>query len=52
VLGLVAHHLKPGMLYKARHEVTDGAFPPPGAANLELLARVAKADCPGRTGHF
>ena len=26
VLGLVAHHLKPGMLYKVREELTDGAF--------------------------
>ena len=53
VLGLVAHHLKPGMLYKARHEVTDGAFRRLAQkANLELLARVAKSDCLGRTGHF
>jgi tRNA nucleotidyltransferase (CCA-adding enzyme) len=53
VLGLVAHHLKPGMLYKARHELTDGAFRRLAQkANLELLARVAKADCLGRTGTF
>ena len=53
VLGLVAHHLKPGMLYKARHEVTDGAFRRLAQkANLELLARVAKSDCLGRTGYF
>jgi tRNA nucleotidyltransferase (CCA-adding enzyme) len=49
VLGLVAHHLKPGMLYKVRAELTDGAFRRLSQkANLELLARVAKADCLGR----
>ena len=53
VLGLVAHHLKPGMLYKSRHELTDGAFRRLAQkANLELLARVAKSDCLGRTGSF
>ncbi len=53
VLGLVAHHLKPGMLYKVRHELTDGAFRRLAQkANLELLARVAKSDCLGRTGSF
>jgi len=53
VLGLVAHHLKPGMLYKVRHELTDGAFRRLAQkANLELLARLAKSDCLGRTGHF
>ena len=50
VLGLVAHHLKPGMLYKVREELTDGAFRRLAQkANLELLARVAKADCMGRS---
>ena len=54
VLGLVAHHLKPGMLYKVREELTDGAFRRLSQkANLELLARVAKSDCLGRVpGHF
>jgi len=53
ILGLVAHHLKPGMLFKVRHELTDGAFRRLAQkANLELLARVAKADCLGRTGYF
>ena len=54
VLGLVAHHLKPGMLYKVREELTDGAFRRLSQkANLELLARVAKSDCLGRApGHF
>ena len=54
VLGLVAHHLKPGMLYKVREELTDGAFRRLSQkANLELLARVAKSDCLGRVpGNF
>jgi tRNA nucleotidyltransferase (CCA-adding enzyme) len=53
VLGLVAHHLKPGMLYKVRNELTDGAFRRLSQkANLELLARIAKSDCLGRTGGF
>jgi tRNA nucleotidyltransferase (CCA-adding enzyme) len=53
VLGLVAHHLKPGMLYKVRHELTDGAFRRLAQkVDLELLARVAKSDCLGRTGNF
>ena len=54
VLGLVAHHLKPGMLYKVREELTDGAFRRLSQkANLELLARLAKSDCLGRVpGHF
>jgi tRNA nucleotidyltransferase (CCA-adding enzyme) len=53
VLGLVAHHLKPGMLYKVREALTDGAFRRLSQkANLELLARLAKSDCLGRTGNF
>jgi tRNA nucleotidyltransferase (CCA-adding enzyme) len=54
VLGIVAHHLKPGMLYKVREELTDGAFRRLSQkANLELLARVAKSDCLGRApGRF
>jgi tRNA nucleotidyltransferase (CCA-adding enzyme) len=53
VLGLVAHHLKPGMLYKVRQELTDGAFRRLAQkADLELLARLAKSDCLGRTGTF
>jgi len=49
VLGIVAHHLKPGMLYKVREQLTDGAFRRLSQkANLELLARVAKSDCLGR----
>jgi tRNA nucleotidyltransferase (CCA-adding enzyme) len=53
VLGLVAHHLKPGMWHKVRHEVGDGAFRRLAQkVDLELLARLAKADCLGRTGPF
>ena len=53
VLGLVAHHLKPGMLHKVRETLTDGAFRRLAQkANLELLARLAKSDCLGRTGDF
>jgi tRNA nucleotidyltransferase (CCA-adding enzyme) len=52
VVGLVAHHLKPGMLYKAGG-VGDGAFRRLAQkVDLELLARVARADCLGRTGRF
>jgi len=52
VLGLVAHHLKPGMLHKAAN-VGDGAFRRLAQkVDLELLARLARADCLGRTGTF
>ena len=52
VIGLVAHHLKPGMFHKAG-DVGDGAFRRLAhKVDLELLARLAKADCLGRTGHF
>jgi tRNA nucleotidyltransferase (CCA-adding enzyme) len=53
ILGLVAHHLKPGMLYQRRDEVGDAAFRRLAVkVNLELLARLAKSDCLGRTGSF
>ena len=53
VIGLVAHHLKPGMWHKARDGVGDGAFRRLARkVDLELLARLAKADCLGRTGDF
>jgi tRNA nucleotidyltransferase (CCA-adding enzyme) len=53
VLGMVAHHLKPGAFYKARDQVGDGAFRRLAArVDLDLLARLAKADCLGRTGDF
>jgi tRNA nucleotidyltransferase (CCA-adding enzyme) len=52
VVGLTAHHLKPGMLYKAP-QVGDGAFRRLAQkVDLELLARLARADCLGRTGDF
>ena len=52
VLGIVAHHLKPGMFFKAGN-VSDGAFRRLAAkVDMELLARVARADCRGRTGAF
>jgi tRNA nucleotidyltransferase (CCA-adding enzyme) len=53
VIGLVAQHLKPGMFYKAKDEVGDGAFRRLAQkVDLELLARLAKSDCVGRTGDF
>ncbi|MFI5179067.1 MAG: CCA tRNA nucleotidyltransferase [Vicinamibacterales bacterium] len=54
VLGLTAQHLKPGMWFKVRDEVGDGAFRRLAAkVDLELLARLAKSDCLGREpGHF
>ena len=53
VVGLVAHHLKPGMWHKVRDEVGDGAFRRLAQkVDLELLARLAKADCLGRPGPF
>jgi tRNA nucleotidyltransferase (CCA-adding enzyme) len=53
VLGIVAHHLKPGMFHQSPTPVSDGAFRRLAEkVDLELLARVAKADCLGRTGCF
>jgi len=52
VVGLVAHHLKPGAFRKAAN-VTDGAFRRLAQkVDLELLARLARADCLGRSGSF
>jgi len=52
IVGLVAHHLKPGMFHKAEN-VGDGAFRRLAQkVDMELLARLAKADCLGRTGTF
>ena len=46
---MVAQHLKPGMWWKVRDEVGDGAFRRLAQkVDLELLARVAKSDCLGR----
>jgi tRNA nucleotidyltransferase (CCA-adding enzyme) len=53
VVGLVAHHLKPGMWFKVSDEVGDGAFRRLAQkVDLELLTRLAKADCLGRAGTF
>ena len=53
VLGLVAHHLKPGMWRAARDGVGEGAFRRLARkVDLELLARLAQSDCLGRTGTF
>ena len=53
VLGLVAHHLKPGMFRASSAPVGDGAFRRLAQkVDLELLALFAKADCLGRTGEF
>ena len=53
VLGMVANHLKPGMFAKANPAVSDGAFRRLALkVDLELLARIAKADCEGRGGGF
>lgn len=53
VLGMTAHHLKPGAWYKVRAEVGDGAFRRLAQKlNMEWLARLAKSDCLGRTGEF
>jgi tRNA nucleotidyltransferase (CCA-adding enzyme) len=52
ILGIVAHHLKPGAWHKSG-DVGDGAFRRLAQkVNLELLARVARADCLGRGGGF
>ena len=49
VAGLVAQHLKPGAWFKVRDEVGDGAFRRLAhKVDLELLARLATADCMGR----
>ena len=53
MLGLVAHHLKPSAFRKSATPVSDGAFRRLAQkVDLELLARFARADCHGRTGHF
>ena len=53
VLGITAHHLKPGMFGMSQTPVSDGAFRRLAQkVDLELLARVAKSDCLGRGGGF
>ncbi|MDQ3068806.1 MAG: polynucleotide adenylyltransferase [Acidobacteriota bacterium] len=53
VAGIVANHLKPGAFHKVVN-VSDGAFRRLALkVDLEMLARVAKADCLGRVpGNF
>ena len=49
VIGITAQHLKPGMWFKTRDNVGDGAFRRLAQkVDLELLARLAKSDCLGR----
>ena len=49
----VVSALKPSAFRKSSTPVGDGAFRRlAGKVDLELLARFAKADCHGRTGHF
>jgi len=53
VLGMVAHHLKPHSFSRSKEPVGDGAFRRLAQkVDLELLARLAKSDCLGRTGTF
>jgi len=53
VVGLVRDHLKPGMLHQAREEVSVGAIRRLARrVEADLLYRVARADCLGRTGDF
>ncbi len=53
VLGITAHHLKPGMFGMSKTPVSDGAYRRLAQkVDLELLARLAKSDCLGRTGGF
>jgi tRNA nucleotidyltransferase (CCA-adding enzyme) len=53
VLGMVAHHLKPHAFSKSKEPVGDGAYRRLAQkVDLELLARLAKSDCLGRTGAF
>lgn len=53
VLALTAHHLKPGAFYKVRDTVSDSAFRRLALkVDMELLARLAHADCLGRSGTF
>jgi tRNA nucleotidyltransferase (CCA-adding enzyme) len=52
-LALVQHHMAPGAWAKATPPVSDGAFRRLARkVDLELLARLAEADCMGRTGTF
>jgi tRNA nucleotidyltransferase (CCA-adding enzyme) len=49
VLAMTAHHLKPGMWFKTKTVIGDGAFRRLAQkVDLELLARLAASDCQGR----
>jgi tRNA nucleotidyltransferase (CCA-adding enzyme) len=53
VLGMVQYHLAPGMWHSSPSPVSDGAFRRLAQkVDLELLARLSRADCQGRTGTF
>jgi tRNA nucleotidyltransferase (CCA-adding enzyme) len=54
VIALVGNHLKPGQLYDERERISDGAIRRLARkCEPELLARVARADCLGRSpGRF
>lgn len=53
VVGLVRDHLKPGALYDVREQVSAGAIRRLARrVEADLLYRVARADCLGRTGDF
>ncbi len=53
VVGLVAYHLAPGMWHKSPSPVSNAAFRRLAQkVDLELLSRLARADCLGRTGEF
>jgi tRNA nucleotidyltransferase (CCA-adding enzyme) len=53
VIQLVAHHLTPSHFHKNREGVGDGAFRRLARKlEPELLYRLSRADCLGRTGEF
>lgn len=53
IVALVRDHLKPGALFQARHEIGPGAIRRLARrVEADLLYRVARADCLGRTGNF
>jgi len=53
VVQLVSHHLTPSHFHKNRERVGDGAFRRLARKlEPELLYRVSRADCRGRTGEF
>ncbi len=53
IVALVKDHLKPGAFHQARSEVSAGAIRRLARrVEADLLYRVARADCLGRTGDF